>query len=145
MWSSLYPPAREIHQYLEDIADEHDLRRFMTFSTECVSAKWDEKSSKWEIATRDIQSAQEKTIWADIFVYAVGRLNNFKVPQIPGQDKFHGEQVHTANWPARMKVRGKRVIVIGNGASSVQCTAALQPGMITLTKIDVKIADETCS
>ncbi|KAJ5380348.1 uncharacterized protein N7496_002776 [Penicillium cataractarum] len=127
LWSSLYPPAREIHQYLEDVVDKHNLRRFMTFNTECVSANWDEKSSKWEIVFRNVQSTFERTIWADIFVYAVGRLNNYKVPRIPGQDKFQGKQVHTANWPSRMNVKKKRVIVIGNGASSVQCTAALQP------------------
>lgn len=136
MWSSLYPPAREIHQYLEDVADEYDLRRFMTFNTECVSAKWDENSSKWQITTRDVRSAYEKTIWAEVFVYAVGRLNNYKIPQIPGQDKFHGKQVHTANWPTSMNVKGKRVIVIGNGASSVQCTAALQPGKIAVDLLE---------
>jgi cation diffusion facilitator CzcD-associated flavoprotein CzcO len=133
MWSSLYPPAREIHQYLEGVADKYDLRRFMTFNTECVSATWDENSSKWEITTRDVHADYEKTTWADVFVYAVGRLNNYKIPQIPGQEKFHGKQVHTANWPTQMNVKGKRVVVIGNGASSVQCTAALQPGRITRT------------
>lgn len=100
----------------------------MTFNTECVSATWDEKSSKWEIVTRTVQSDHEKTIWADVFVYAVGRLNNYKIPQISGQDKFQGKQVHTATWPTSMSVKEKRVIVIGNGASAVQCTAALQPG-----------------
>jgi cation diffusion facilitator CzcD-associated flavoprotein CzcO len=136
MWSSLYPPAREIHQYLEEVADKHDLRRFMTFNTECVSAKWDENSSKWEITTRNVHSADENTIRADVCVDAVGRLNNYKVPQIRGQDKFHGKQVHTANWPTQMNVQGKRVIVIGNGASSVQCTAALQPGKTRLALLD---------
>lgn len=127
-WSSLYPLAREIHQYLEDVADKHNLRQFMTFNTECVSATWHEKSSKWEIVTRNVQTAHEKTTWADVFVYAVGRLNNYKVPQFPGQDKFQGKQVHTANWLSTINAKGKRVIVIGNGASAVQCTAALQPG-----------------
>ncbi|KAJ5779388.1 hypothetical protein N7457_007108 [Penicillium paradoxum] len=126
-WSSFYPPAPEIHQYLEDVADRHDLRRFMTFNTECKSAEWDEKSSKWTVVLRDVVSHEEKTVIADVFIYAVGRLNNYKIPKIPGQDSFQGQQLHTANWPTDINVVDKRVIVIGNGASAVQCVAALQP------------------
>ncbi|KUM57415.1 hypothetical protein ACN42_g9774 [Penicillium freii] len=134
-WSSLYPPAPEIHKYLEDVADRHDLRRFMTFNTECILAEWDEESSKWEMVLRDMTSDKRKTVVADIFVYAVGRLNNYKILQIAGQEIFQGEQVHTANWPVDMDVKGKRVVVIGNGASAVQCVAALQPVASKLTNI----------
>ncbi|CRL30896.1 Flavin-containing monooxygenase-like [Penicillium camemberti] len=133
--SSLYPPAPEIHKYLEDVADRHDLRRFMTFNTECILAEWDEESSKWEVVLRDMTSDKRKTVVADIFVYAVGRLNNYKIPQIAGQEIFQGEQVHTANWPVDMDVKGKRVVVIGNGASAVQCVAALQPVASKITNI----------
>lgn len=127
-WSSLYPPAPEIHQYLEDVTDQHDLRRFMKFNTECILAEWDEESSKWKVVLRDVVSNEWKTVIADVFVYAVGRLNNYKIPEIEGQEDFSGRKVHTANWPADIDVTGKRVPVIGNGASAVQCVAALQPG-----------------
>lgn len=127
-WSSLYPPAPEIHQYLEDVVDRHNLRHFMTFNTKCVLARWNEDSSKWKVVLCNVDSGEETTIFADVFVYAVGRLNNYKFPKIAGQEIFQGVQVHTANWPADMTVKDKRVIVIGNGASAVQCVAALQPG-----------------
>ncbi|KAI3129808.1 hypothetical protein CBS147326_6257 [Penicillium roqueforti] len=126
-WSSLYPPAPEIHQYLEDVVDRHNLRHFMTFNTKCVLARWNEDSSKWKVVLCNVDSGEETTIFADVFVYAVGRLNNYKFPKIAGQEIFQGVQVHTANWPADMTVKDKRVIVIGNGASAVQCVAALQP------------------
>lgn len=100
----------------------------MSFGVECRSADWDEASSKWKIVVRIITSQEEKVIWADAFVYAVGRLNNYKIPKIPGQDKFQGNQIHTANWPSDSNMKDKNIIVIGNGASAVQCTAALQPG-----------------
>lgn len=95
---------------------------------ECLSAHWDEAPAKWKIVVRNTKSQEKKTIWADAFVYAVGRLNNYKIPSIPGQEKFKGRQIHTANWPVDLDVKNKRVVVIGNGASAVQCTAALQPG-----------------
>ncbi|KAJ5415713.1 hypothetical protein N7465_004408 [Penicillium sp. CMV-2018d] len=126
-WSSLYPPAPEIHKYLEDVADRHNLRRFMTFNTKCVLAQWNEDSSKWKVVLCNVVSGEEKTVFADVFVYAVGRLNNYKFPKIEGQKTFRGVQVHTANWPADMTVKDKRVIVVGNGASAIQCVAALQP------------------
>ena len=100
----------------------------MSFNTECISALWNETSSKWEITIHNVQTREPKVVYADAFVYAVGRLNNYKIPKISGQDIFQGKQIHTANWPAGLDVRGQRVVVIGNGASAVQCTAALQPG-----------------
>lgn len=108
--------------------DQHNLRRFMSFGVECQSAHWDEAASKWKVVVRNVASQDEKVIWADGFVYAVGRLNNYKIPKIPGQDTFQGKQIHTANWPVDANMKDKNIIVIGNGASAVQCTAALQPG-----------------
>jgi cation diffusion facilitator CzcD-associated flavoprotein CzcO len=128
LWSSLYPLAAEIRQYLEGVVNRDDLRRFMSFNMECLSAQWHEVSAKWKVIVRNIKSRKERSIWADVFVYAVGRLNNYKIPEIVGQDRFRGKQVHTANWPSDLEVRNKRIVVIGNGASAVQCTAALQPG-----------------
>lgn len=113
---------------MEDVVDKHNLRRLMTFSTECILARWDELLAKWKVVLRDILSKAERTVFCDAFVYAVGRLNNYKSPKITGQQSFRGDQVHTANWPASLDVKDKRVIVIGNGASAVQCVAALQPG-----------------
>lgn len=100
----------------------------MTFNTKCVLAQWNEDSSKWKVVLCNVVSGEEKTVFADVFVYAVGRLNNYKFPKIEGQKTFRGIQVHTANWPADMTVKDKRVIVVGNGASAIQCVAALQPG-----------------
>jgi cation diffusion facilitator CzcD-associated flavoprotein CzcO len=100
----------------------------MSFNMECISAQWHEDSAKWKAIVRDIKSREERSIWADVFVYAVGRLNNYKIPEIVGQDRFRGKQVHTANWPSDLKVRDRRIVIIGNGASAVQCTAELQRG-----------------
>lgn len=84
LWLSLYLLAPEIYKYLEDVADRYDLRRFMTFNTECISAEWDGESSKWKVVLYDVVSEYRKTIVADVFVYAVGRLNNYNIPKIEG-------------------------------------------------------------
>lgn len=113
---------------MENVAESHNLKRFMTFGTECISAEWDDSISKWKVILRDVGTHEENTVWSDVFIYAVGRLNNYKFPNITGRDKFQGTQVHTANWPAETEVKDKRVVVIGNGASAVQCVSSLQPG-----------------
>ncbi|CAP97906.1 Pc22g06180 [Penicillium rubens Wisconsin 54-1255] len=133
-WSSLYPPAPEIHKYLEDVVDRHNLRRFMTFNTQCILAEWNEVSSKWKIVLRDVVTSEERSIFADVFVYAVGRLNNYKSPKIAGQKTFRGVQVHTANWPADMTVKDKRVIVIGNGASAIQRGSQVASQIINIAR-----------
>lgn len=63
-----------------------------------------------------------------MFVYAVGRLNNWKTPEIPGIENYQGDIVHTAHWPSGLDVHNKNVAVIGNGASAVQCLAKIYPG-----------------
>ena len=65
---------------------------------------------------------------SDVLIYAVGRLNNYKMPTLDGQSLFRGRIVHTATWPDDLDVNSKRVVIVGNGASAVQCVPALQPG-----------------
>jgi cation diffusion facilitator CzcD-associated flavoprotein CzcO len=63
----------------------------------------------------------------DVFVYGSGVLNNWKWPDIEGIDVFKGKLMHTAAWDESVDLSGKKVAVIGNGASAVQCVAAIQP------------------
>lgn len=99
----------------------------MNFNFRCTSATWSETESRWTTTLQDTKSAERRVIRSDVFVYAVGRLNNYKVPIIDGADSFRGVTVHTAAWPRDLDTSGKRIVVIGNGASAVQCVAALQP------------------
>lgn len=70
----------------------------------------------------------KQQVKCDVFVYAVGRLNNWKLPQIAGLEEFKGKIVHTANWPKDLDVSGKNVAVIGNGSSALQCVAKIHKG-----------------
>ncbi|KAF9890793.1 hypothetical protein FE257_005363 [Aspergillus nanangensis] len=126
-WSKLYPPASEIRKYLESTVSRNDLRRFMRFNWKCVSARWDEQSSNWTTIFRNVQSNETREVISDVLIYAVGRLNNYKIPEIEGKEQFEGQLIHTARWPASLDVKDKEVVVVGNGASAVQCVPALQP------------------
>ncbi|GKU08544.1 unnamed protein product [Fusarium langsethiae] len=132
-WSKFYAPAPEILQYLNDVVDNHGLRKYMKFNHRAVSAHWQEESSTWrvELETTD-SSGKAVTIVreCDVLVKGLGSLNNWKYPNIEGLSKFKGKLMHTANWDATVDLTGKRIAVIGNGASAVQCVAALQPGNV---------------
>ncbi|KAM0324599.1 hypothetical protein ACHAQA_007987 [Verticillium albo-atrum] len=134
-WSKFYAPAPEIRQYLNDAVDKHGLRKYMHFNHRAVSAQWREESSTWhvELETTD-RSGNLATVTkeCDVLVKGLGALNNWKYPDIEGLSKFSGKLMHTANWDEQFDLTDKRIAVIGNGASAVQCVAALQPIAKTL-------------
>ncbi|KAF5008035.1 hypothetical protein FDECE_5656 [Fusarium decemcellulare] len=128
-WSRLYAQAPEILEYLKSTVTKFDLRRHIQFNTSCIGASWDDKTSEWTVSLqRSNTSDQTSTVKCDVFVIAVGRLNNWKLPDIKGLDAFQGSVIHTADWPEDLDYHGKDVAVIGNGASSAQCLAGLREG-----------------
>lgn len=88
-----------------------------------VEARWSEISAKWEIKIE----GRPDVIQSEILVNAGGILNNPKLPSIPGFSSFAGQQLHTASWDPSVKLDGKRVAVVGAGASAVQLLPQIQP------------------
>ena len=114
-WSEKYATQPEILRYLQHVADKHDLRRDIRFSTRVDSAIWDEETSRWRVRT----SAGE--ISCRYFIMASGCLSVPKAPDVPGVEKFQGELYSTSRWPHEgVDFTGKRVAVIGTGSSGVQ-------------------------
>jgi cation diffusion facilitator CzcD-associated flavoprotein CzcO len=113
-WSRLYPSQPELWDYLRDIADQYELRPKIRFNVEMQSAKWDEAEALWHVTTN------AGVITARILVSAIGSLHVPAYPKIPGIEAFAGRAFHSADWPAGFDLSGKRVGVIGTGASAVQ-------------------------
>lgn len=129
-WSKFFAPSSEIQRYLENVTDKYQLRQYMHFNHKIVEAKWQESSSTWALTIEDrTNPGQSKLISreCDVFVYGGGALNNWKWPDIEGIDVFKGKLMHTAAWDESVDLSGKKVAVIGNSASAVQCVAAIQP------------------
>ncbi|KAK7990699.1 hypothetical protein PG990_014979 [Apiospora arundinis] len=123
-WTQLYASAQEIHRYLQNTVDDFGLRKHFQFGTECVDAEWNEASCEWIVSTQNVHDRRTITRRkCDVFIYAVGRLNNMKMPDIAGLENFQGPILHTAAWPRDIQLDDKDVAVIGNGASAVQCIA----------------------
>jgi len=115
-WKELYSGQPENERYLNYVADKFDLRQHIRFNSHVVSAVFDEGEGLWQIHLEDGQQAR-----AQFFITAVGSLSAYYVPDFEGIDSFQGDWCHTGRWPAAgMDLAGKRVGVIGTGATGVQ-------------------------
>ncbi|KAF5702837.1 monooxygenase [Fusarium globosum] len=125
-WSRLYAEASEILDYLKATVTKSNLRQYIQFNTTCTGASWDERHSEWHVTLQKGGIPdKEIRVKCDVFILATGRLNNWKLPDIEGLNKFQGSVIHTADWQSGLDYRGKDIAVIGNGASSTQCLAKL--------------------
>jgi cyclohexanone monooxygenase len=129
-WTERYPGQPEILSYLRHVADRFDLRRDIEFSTSVTSARFDESAARWVVATDD-----GREVSARFLISAVGCLSVRNQPDIAGAESFAGPQFHTGAWPHEdVELAGKRVAVIGTGASGIQSipVIASRAGQLTV-------------
>jgi cation diffusion facilitator CzcD-associated flavoprotein CzcO len=115
-WKEHYSGQPENERYLNYVADKFDLRRDIQFNSHVTSAVWDERANKWDVGLED-----GRRMRTQFLVAAVGILSARYTPPFEGIDSFKGESFHTSRWPKeKVDFTGKRVGVIGTGATAVQ-------------------------
>jgi cation diffusion facilitator CzcD-associated flavoprotein CzcO len=119
-WSRRFAPQEEIHQYLRDLARDFGLLRHIRFGAEVLAAAFDEATGTWRLT---LSGGEEHE--ADVLVAATGQLSRPIRPRIPGLDSFRGAVFHSAEWDHRHDFRGRRVAVLGTGASAIQFVPAI--------------------
>ncbi|MGJ7439925.1 flavin-containing monooxygenase [Aquipuribacter sp. MA13-6] len=113
-WTSLYAGQAEIKAYLERTTDQQGLRPYLRLGTEVGRATWDEAAALWRVDTN-------RGAWtAEVLVVATGPLVQPRWPDLPGLETFAGPRLHSAEWDHDVELTGRRVGVIGTGASAVQ-------------------------
>ncbi|WP_433790600.1 flavin-containing monooxygenase [Actinoplanes sp. CA-252034] len=117
-WSRRYPPHDEILAYLQRVADEQGITPLVRFGAEVASANWD--GTRWRITLTG-----GETVDADVLIPAVGQLSRPAIPSLPGADTFTGVAVHTAHWTPDIPIDGRRIAVVGTGASAIQLVPAI--------------------
>lgn len=123
-WPHYFSRQQSIEDYLKKCADKYRLREVIRFGTEVESATYDEAAKRWTLTARGRDGARS-TFTAQAVVCAVGQLNRPALPQIPGLENFRGQVLHTATWPEGASLRGKKVALVGSGASAVQVGPAI--------------------
>lgn len=118
-WSSHFPLADEIRAYFDDCAERFGVKPNIRFETEVVAAEFRDASGDWKVRVRGADG-REEVLEARAVISAVGQLNRPKLPEIDGLELFQGPLVHSGAWPRNLDLAGKRVAVIGSGASAFQ-------------------------
>ncbi|MEC3982090.1 flavin-containing monooxygenase [Amycolatopsis sp. H20-H5] len=127
-WSRSFSPQPEIFAYLKGVADKYRLRSKIQFGTEITGAHWDGAARRWAVTTK---AGQEYV--AQFLVSGVGGLHIPQIPKLPGIEKFKGQSWHSAQWNHEYDLRGKKIAVVGTGASAIQFVPKIAPDVAELT------------
>ena len=131
-WTHHFSKQAEIWAYLERCADKYALRQHVRFNTEVLSGDYQQASKRWVVRVRNADGTEE-TLSARHVITAVGQLNRPSIPNIPGLDDFAGPAFHTGHWDSSQDLTGKRVAMIGTGASAMQAGPTIAPSVAHLT------------
>lgn len=131
-WTKYFALRDELWAYLEHVADSFSLRDHTRFNSEVLSARYDPEAQDWVIQVRQPDGVV-RTERATVVISATGIFNPPKYPEIEGLDVFDGPVFHTALWPDDLSLAGKRVAIIGSGASCMQVGPEIQPQVAALT------------
>ncbi|GGV86113.1 Baeyer-Villiger monooxygenase [Streptomyces griseoloalbus] len=126
-WPRSFSGQEHIRAYLEHVTDVFELRPHIRFDSEVKRMVWDGERLRWEIET------SSGRLSADVVVSATGPLSEPKLPDVPGLDTFPGKVFHSARWDHDYELRGKRVAMVGTGASAIQIVPSIQPLVSRLT------------
>ena len=129
-WTEYFARQPELQSYFSDVMHRHDVQQRVRFSTEVVSAVWEDDA--WTVTVRNANGYNE-TLRARAVISAVGQLNAPYIPDIPGADSFTGPAFHTARWDHSTDLTGKNVVMIGAGASGFQVAPAIADTVGRLT------------
>jgi 4-hydroxyacetophenone monooxygenase len=131
-WPRWFGAREQIHAYLEDVAERFGVLPHVTFGTTVNSARFDKDAQCWVVEAQAADGTRTKAR-ARILISAVGAFNTPVTPRLPGLDSFQGPAFHTARWPQDLDVTGKKVAVVGNGASAMQVVPAIAPDVASMT------------
>lgn len=129
-WSEFFAQQPELQKYFQGVMEKYGVQHHVRWSTEVTSATWDDDSATWQVVVQSVDAAGKptgpaQTLSARAVITATGQLNRPSIPDIAGRDDFAGPQFHTARWDHSVDLTGKRVAMIGAGATGFQIAPAI--------------------
>ncbi|KUL81708.1 hypothetical protein ZTR_09511 [Talaromyces verruculosus] len=115
-WTKVYPEHAEIKQYEDDVVKQYGLREKMSFRTEVKKCIWRDDANRWLLFLLDLETGKSSTHECQILFAATGQLIEPRPCDIPGASSFEGALFHSARWNHSVSLRGKNVVVVGNGS-----------------------------
>ncbi|KAI9798294.1 MAG: hypothetical protein M1833_004866 [Piccolia ochrophora] len=128
-WSEFYASGPEILEYWKHVADKYGARKYMKLGRQVLEARWSEENAQWTVKIKDITTGEDFEDTSDIFISAIGVLNDWKWPNLPGLHDFKGKLLHSAAWDEKYDYKDKNVALIGAGSSGIQILPNIQPSV----------------
>lgn len=122
-WAVHFAKQPDVFSYIQEFVDHYELEESVTYGAEVSGAIWDEGTQRWTVRYR--KDGEQCEVVANAVIGALGLFSHPKMPDIPGMAEFSGEIFHSARWPKGLDLSGKRVAVIGTGASAMQIVPAI--------------------
>jgi 4-hydroxyacetophenone monooxygenase len=132
-WSEYFSQQPELQAYFERCMVDYGVAEHVRFGTEVTSAVWEEDDAAWTVRLRPVDGGEPSQLTATALISAVGQLNRPQLPDIAGLDTFEGEAMHSAQWVEGTELAGRRVGVIGTGASAFQLVPTIADEVEHLT------------
>jgi 4-hydroxyacetophenone monooxygenase len=131
-WTEYFAQQPELQAYFERVMTKHDVGPHVRWDTEVIGATWNDADATWLVETEGIDGIRT-TLTARAVISAVGQLNRINLPEFPGADTFAGPAFHSARWDHSVDLHGKRVAMIGAGATGFQIAPTIAPDVEQLT------------
>jgi len=131
-WTEYFAQQPELQRYFQSVMDKHGIGPHVRWETEVLGADWDETSATWAVRTRAADGTED-VLTARAVISAVGQLNRPHVPEIAGAESFAGPAFHSARWDHDVDLAGKKVAMIGAGASGFQIAPTIASEVDHLT------------
>jgi len=131
-WTTYYPKAQEMQDYLLRVTEKYGVRSKVRFNTKVLACHWHEREKLWVVTVQKSDGSHD-VIRAKAVINAHGPLNRWRLPPIAGLETFKGTAVHTAGWDPAIDLKDKKVILIGTGASAIQMAPAIIDQVESLT------------
>ncbi|KAH8658258.1 hypothetical protein BX600DRAFT_416039 [Xylariales sp. PMI_506] len=125
-WTEQFAQGAEIRTYWAGVARKYNVYKYLKFSQKVQELKWDEQKAVWLVKVQDLTTGKDYVHETDFVLTAIGRFNAWKLPDYDGINDYKGLLRHASNWDPDFDLKGKRVAVIGNGASGIQLVANIQ-------------------
>jgi 4-hydroxyacetophenone monooxygenase len=142
-WTEFFAQQPELQAYFQKVMEDRGIEPHVRFDTEVTGAEWDDEAGTWSVHVRSADGVNgdgdgdgdggEETLHARAVISAVGQLNRPSIPDFPGKDSFAGPSFHSARWDHDLDLTGKRVAMIGAGASGFQIAPAIAERVGQLT------------
>ncbi|KAL2825087.1 hypothetical protein BDW59DRAFT_180025 [Aspergillus cavernicola] len=126
-WTEEFAQGHEIRDYWQGIARKYDVYKYLRSQQKVERAEWFADKGKWKVTVRDLKDDTVYEEELDVVLNAIGHFNAWKLPDYPGINDFKGPLFHSSNWDHNVDLNGKRIALIGNGASGLQVLPSIQP------------------